>query len=537
MNFLKSTWEKLKESVAKMSKTARILAGAAIGVTLVVAIVMTIVLNRVEYADLYPDGELTQGDAGTIHALLLEQGTNVKIEGTKIYVPAEEVDTIRISLAAQGYPQEGLDYSTYNSDSAFGMTDSEEQYRRQLQYQESLRVMVNRFEKVKDSIVIVNMATKSSYVSSSNNTPASASVTLQLENGAELTNAEARAMAEMVMKSVPMLAIENVSIVDSTMKQYDISDEALEMDEMDLTQHQQILAENMKQVLSEQVLRILKPVMGNGNVAVSVNLSLDFDEETISSVEFAPPVDGMEEGLVRSSEVLRDSIWELNEEGGAVGTDSNGVGGTEYVYDEDDLNKLSESISEIYNYELNEVKTLIEKAKGSITGLSVAVVINSKVEGAEDAVESMEDLVANAVGVDKEYVSVAALPFLEDAGNAFEQAIQANKDMLDALNRSELIKTLCICGALILIVAMVLIFLRKVVFPKPEKVEESEEMLGTHVDITVGEDGEVELTEEERRAKLIEGLRKKSEGVQKVEDLMNADMDAVVQIIRNWLAE
>ena len=109
--------------------------------------------------------------------------------------------------------------------------------------------------------------------------------------------------------------------------------------------------------------------------------------------------------------------------------------------------------------------------------------------------------------------------------------------MLDALNRSELIKTLCICGALILIVAMVLIFLRKVVFPKPEKVEESEEMLGTHVDITVGEDGEVELTEEERRAKLIEGLRKKSEGVQKVEDLMNADMDAVVQIIRNWLAE
>ncbi|MBR7146630.1 MAG: flagellar M-ring protein FliF [Oscillospiraceae bacterium] len=536
MSFLKSTWEKLKETVAKMSKTARILACAAIGVTLVVALVMTIVLNRVEYAELYPDGELTQGDAGTIHALLLEQGTNVKIEGTTIYVPIEEVDTIRVSLAAQGYPEEGLNYDTAFSDSAFGMTDAESQLRRQFQYQDSLRVTINRFEKVKDSIVIVNLATKSSYVSSSNNTPASASVTLQLENGAELSNAEACAMAEMLMNAVPMLSIDNITIVDSTMKKYDISDEAIEMDEMDLTQHQQVLAENMKSVLSQQVLRILEPVMGRGNVAVSVNLALNFDDETISSVEFAPPVDGMEEGLVRSSEVLHDRIWELNEEGGLVGTDSNGLSGTEYVYDEDDRNMLSESLSEIYNYELNEVKTLIEKAKGSITGLSVAVVVNSKVDAAEEALDAMEDLVANAVGVDKEYVSVAALPFLENAGDAFDAALQANKDMLAQLNRSELIKTLCICGALILIVAMVLLFLRKVFFPKPAKSEENEEMLGAHVDITVGEEN-VELTDEERRAKLIEGLRRKSEGVQKVEDLMNADMDAVVQIIRNWLSE
>jgi len=233
--------------------------------------------------------------------------------------------------------------------------------------------------------------------------------------------------------------------------------------------------------------------------------------------------------------VLHDRIWELNEEGGLVGTDSNGVGGTEYVYDEDDRNILSESISEIYNYELNEVKTLIEKAKGSITGLSVAVVVNSNVDAAEDALDAMEDLVANAVGVDREYVSVAALPFIEAAGDAFDEALQANKDMLAQLNRSELIKTLCICGALVLIVAMVLLFLKRIFFPKPEKTEESEELLGANVDITIG--GEDELSDEERRAKLIEGLRKKSEGVQKVEDLMNADMDAVVQIIRNWLSD
>ncbi len=58
--------------------------------------------------------------------------------------------------------------------------------------------------------------------------------------------------------------------------------------------------------------------------------------------------------------------------------------------------------------------------------------------------------------------------------------------------------------------------------------------VGAAVDITVGDEV---LTDEERRQKLIEGLRKKSEGVQKVEDLMNADMDAVVQIIRNWLTD
>ena len=219
-----------------------------------------------------------------------------------------------------------------------------------------------------------------------------------------------------------------------------------------------------------------------------------------------------------------------------MGTDSNGVGGTEYVYDESDRDMLSESLSELYNYELNEVKTLIEKAKGSITGLSVAVVINSKVDSAEDVLDAMEDLVANAVGVDREYVSVAALPFIETAGDAFDKALQANEALLAELNRGELIKTLCICGALVIIVAMVLLFLRRVFFPKPVKEEEeNEEAIGANVDITVGDD--VELSDEERRAKLIEGLRRKSEGVQKVEDLMNADMDAVVQIIRNWLTD
>ena len=537
--FFSTTWTKLKETVEKMSKKMRILVIAAIVVIIASSVLIAVALNKVNYVPLYTG--LAASEAGQIASMLDEQGVEYKVENTDTILVAEErVNDLRISFAAQGYPQTGLSYDIFSS-SSFGSTDVETQVRLQYQLQENLRTTINAMNKIEDSIVIVNLPTKSSYVSSSNRTEATAAVMLSVTPGQTLTNTEARAIAEFIMKSIPTLKMDNISIVDAGMNIYDVSDEAAKLPSTAYSATQQELAENMKAVLADQVLRVLEPSLGSGNVAVSVNLHLDFDETTVSSVEFAPPVADMREGLLRSSEVLHDALYAVDElEGGRVGTDSNGLSGTEYVYDEDgDGRVTSDSLSEIYNYELNEVQTQIKKAQGSVTGLSVAVVINSEVKNADKVLEQVGNLVANAIGVDSEYISVAALPFVESANMTFAGYLQQNEDLMKAMAKSDLIKTLCICGAVLLGVIILVLLLRRFIAPK--RVEEE----GLDLELSPEEAEAAELAaladaegyDAMDHAALLAGLQKPSEISRKIDDLMNVAPETAVLIIRNWLSE
>ncbi len=538
--FLSTTWAKLKETVEKMSRKMRIIVIAAIVAVIVFSVVIAVALNKVNYVPLYTG--LSASEAGQIASMLEEQGVDYKVEGTdEILVPEEQVNDLRISFAAQGYPQTGLSYDIFSGGSAFGATDVETQVRLQYQLQENLRTTINSMNKIEDSIVIVNLPTKSSYVSSSNRTEASAAVMLSITQGQSLTNVEARAIADFIMKSIPSLKLDNVSIVDSGMNIYDISDSAASASPTAYSATQAALAEDMKGVLTEQVLRVLEPALGSGNVAVSVNLRLDFDETTVNSVEFAPPVADMREGLIRSSEVLHDALYSLDDlAGGRVGTDSNGLSGTQYVYDEDGNGiATSDSLSEIYNYELNEVQTQIKKAQGAITDLSVAVVINSEVKNAETVLEQVGNLVANAIGVDAEYISVAALPFVESANMTFAGYLQQNENMIKSLAKSDLIKTLCICGAILLGIVLVLVLLRKFFAPKPVVVEAEAAEGETGEDETgeTGENAAISALDAELNASLLQGLQEQSAAAKKIDELMRINPEIAVQIIRSWLAE
>ena len=155
-------------------------------------------------------------------------------------------------------------------------------------------------DKVQDCIVIANLAQNSSFVVSNDTSAASVAVELNLKDGETLSNDEAKTIEQFVLKCVPDLKPENVSIVDSKMHYYDVNSNTDDTASADYSASRQRL-EQMKDVLSKQALAVLEPAMGAGNVAVSVNLSLDFDKQTVSKVEFAPPVAGDSNGLIRSS--------------------------------------------------------------------------------------------------------------------------------------------------------------------------------------------------------------------------------------------
>lgn len=525
---IKSTFRRVVGFFQGMEKKKLILLAALAAVVITTGIVGAVLLNRVTYTALYSG--LSAEEAGEVMTLLQEKGVAAKAEGTDtILVPEEQADELRIELASQGYPSTGLNYDLFANAGAIGATDLERQTYLQYQLQENMRATISRMEKVEDCVVIVNLASSSSFVLSDNTSPASVAVLLSVKDGAKLSQAEAKTIGAFVLKCVPKLRPENISIVDSRMNTYDIlsDDEAQETAGFSDTQRQ--LTEEMKQILTEQALRVLEPAVGDGNVAISVNLSLDFDKKTVSSVEFSPPVEGETKGLLRSSEELHDTVngGGAAGAGGQAGTDSNGVSAPEYVADSG-ADQNSESSSNTYNYELNEIRTQLEKAQGSVQDLSVAVLLNSDVNGIGDHLDTVKNLVAGAIGVDARYVSAEVMPFVQQPGAmGFDDYFSRNQETLRELSRNSLIRTIVLAASVPLAAALAVWLLHR------SKKRDSEELDEAAMAAAVSP----EMLAAEQESLLQELVIQKSNEAERVEELMDKYPETAVQILRTWLAE
>ena len=515
----------LVASVKSMSRKSKIVASSALIATLVISITVAVMLNRVHYTTLYSG--LNADEAGKILNVLKTDGVDAKMQGTDtILVPEDKADELRVTLAADGYPQTGLNYDLFTNSSDFGSTDVETRTRLQYTLQENIRATLNNMDKIKDSIVIVNLASNSAYVVSKNTTKASAAVMLELQPGSTLSDTEARSIAQFVIKSVPDLELENVSIVDSAMHTYDLTGNSESDQTYSASQMQ--LAEQMKKILSDQVLKILEPVMGSGNVTASVNLTLNFDKETQNSVEFSAPIEGETEGMLRSLEETANNSKDTAGTNGAAGTDSNGVSGTEYMASNGSGNS-SNSSTKTYNYELNELQKQIEKAQGKVADLSVSVLLNSDADGASAVQSQAKELVANAIGVDQQYISIASLPFVESAGEkGFDDYYQQSQDAMKRASVVSILKAVLICLTLLTAVVLVLRFLKK--RNEPEEKAEAANAGARMID-------GIEQKQAKTNEELLDLVKAKSNETEKVERLVEDYPEAVVQILRGWLTD
>jgi flagellar M-ring protein FliF len=337
------------------------------------------------------------------------------------------------------------------------------------------------------------------------------------------------------MKSVPELQMKNISIVDDRMHSYDLTGSSSASEKYSATQMQ--LAEEMKKTLTDQALKILEPVVGTGNVSVSVNLALNFDKKTQSSVQFSPPVEGETEGMLRSKQESSSySGTNGTTSSGAAGTASNGVSGTQYQTGDTSAGNSGDNTL-TYNYELNEIQTKLEKAQGTVKDLSVSVLINSKASGAKKAASSASKLVANAIGVKKNYITVSSLPFVQSAGgSSFSSLLQASQSAGRQALLLSILKIVIPCLTILLVAVLVLRHLKR-----KRKDEEEAEALDMDV-----EEGEAPRNAEGRPVKrkpvtnedLADDLMQSKSGeAEKVEKLVEEYPDAAVQILRNWLTE
>lgn len=529
---VKRTLGNLRRNFMAMRRRSRILLIAAVAAAVAISIVAAALLNQTKYAVLYSG--LDENSAGEILNALEKDGVNAKMRDTDtILVPEDQVNTVKAKLATEGYPKTGLNYDTFKDTSKFGSTDAETQARLQYTLQENIRTTINQMDKIKDSIVIVNLAENSSYVVSDTKTDASAAVMLQLDAGEDLSDSDATAIAKFVMKSVPNLKLKNISIVDDRMHSYDLTGSGSDAQKYSTTQME--LAEQMKKVLAEQALRVLEPALGTGNVSVSVNLALNFDKKTQNSVKFSAPIEGETDGMLRSKQESSSYSGADGKTTGSAGTDSNGVSGTEYQTGDTSGGKSGDKTL-TYNYELNQIQTKLEKAQGAVKDLSVSVLINSKASGSKKAASKASKLVANAIGVKSKYITVSSLPFVEEAGSSgFAGILKKTQSTARQVMLIDILKIVIPCLTILTIALLVLHHLQR-----KRLDEENQEMIESLAAGAAtggrqeGKPEEQETTNED----LAEELTKNKSGeTAKVEKIVEEYPEAAVQILRNWLTD
>ena len=527
-DFLNAIRRQVTEFLGKKSKKQKMIIGAITAAMVIVIIISSVILGKDNFEVLYTG--LNEAEAGKILTVLNEKNVAAKAQGSgTILVSSGDADEVRMELAAEGYPESGLNYDIFSNASSFGKTDLEMRTYQQYQLQENLRNTILMLDAIKECVVLINLPSDSLFVLSSDQQQASASVMLEIGNGETLSQSEAKAITELVSKSVPNLTADNVRIMDTKMNLYDVSGENDEQ----YTGTQYELTQKVKDTFAQQVLSVLTPVFGDDNVSAAVNVALNFDKETVNTVQYATPVEGADSGLAVSMEELYQKTQGDGTASGTPGTDSNGVGVSQYLYPNADASDFS-NISRSVNYELNQTQTQIEKAQGRIEDLSVAVLLNSDVYN-EDYSESVKQLVAKAIGVDEAMISIVSMPFQtagDESGITGVFAEQAS--LMDKQNSKDVIIAAIIALTVIVILIFVFRFIRYAFDNSPRSRRTAIAQGGYAVEIPP--DGQITVSDRSRGATEL-AKRTKSSDAEQIEKFVDKDPAAVAQLLRNWLTD
>lgn len=412
--------ERVKAFFGKLSVKARVLLGVGVTAAIVFAVIAAIALNNLPYVTLFTG--LTSAEITSISSYLEENGvTDYKVEtNDTILVRRDQEAQLKAKLLMAGYPKSGFTYSTYTGMAGVLATESDRRTAYLFDLQDRMAAVIRCLDGVKDAHVTIALGEDRRYVlDSSNVISASASVMVEMQTGAKLTDEQAAAIRNLIAKSVQGLEIDEVSIADSNGNTYYGGDSASSSDASELKLY---LEEQMNNRTRDAILRVLGPFFGEENVRIAVNSTVDVSRRVGENTTYTSPAGATEgQGVIGSQvydrEVVRDGG---NAQGGVAGTTTNAdiptyvqnnvqVDGTEsYIRDSGD-NK--------YNYDTS--KEQVERLAGTLTDMTISISINSSAAQGVNA-NSLYDHVGRAAGIttaqQNEKISILVQPFYNSTG-------------------------------------------------------------------------------------------------------------------------
>lgn len=500
--------------------------GVSLIAIIALAATLTFFLSRTEYVPLYKD--MSSAEVGRIKEQLDVQGVQSRVApgGTSILVPKERVDDLLVSLAAEGFPNSGsIDYSFFSENAGFGMTDNEFDVMKLAAMQTELENLLKGIEGVKDANVILSLPSESVFLSNETE-QAMASIMLNTNPGHTFTEAQTNALYNLVSKSLPNLAKEDIEIKNQHLEYFDLQDGSNQYGPT--ITDQMTVKKTIERDLQRQVQMMLGTMMGQDKVVVSVTTDIDFKLENREENLVTPVDEESMEGIALSVQRLTESF-----------TGNGDVGGVPMAEEETDnllngefggANGDYEKIEETVNNEVNRIRREIVESPYKIRDIGIQVMVEPPVaeEVGSMPMEVQDDIEQILTTIIRTSIDKEAAGELTDA--ELNEKIAVSVQQFNGKNTDfEVPSTkvpwwIYVVGGALLLIIGVLVFM----FIRNRRAEE--EMLEEEI---IEEQQEIFNVEDINDEQETEGtLRRKQ-----LEKMAKEKPEEFAKLLRTWIAE
>lgn len=497
-------------------------------------------LNTGDYAVLYTDLEMEDAKQIVQHLETANIKYRLTKNGTEILVPEEDVNKMRIDTADLAMASKGsnVGYEIFDNTDALGSTNFVQNVNLIRALEGELARTIRSVDHIKSARVHLVLPKREMF--SREEQMPTASVVIKTDGG-KLSLESIHSIQQLIAAAVPKLDVKNVSIVDSA---GNLLTNNFEDEEAVTVANNEALRLEQERKMSLQVQNLLEKSVGEGKVRAQVNLDMDFDQ-IVTNEEIYDP----DSQVVRSQATVTDNSTTDNVEQ-PVSVAQNIPNGDMVAAGTGSVSRKSRT-EETVNYEISKVVRNKVKNSGTIKRLGVAVIVDGIYErNAEGKVvyrdrtpeemEQIRSLVKSAVGFDAERGDMVEVANMKFASNQPEIET-VSEVLIMGFTKDELIRIAEGIGVAIVAILVILLVIRPLINNAFEtntangegrllgdNAEEDNLLLSNFLN---EEDAEID---ELINMNKIDG-RIKVSSLKKINDIVEKNPDAAVNIIRGWL--
>ena len=417
MNLLNQLLQVFKNLQGLGQKRLMILGGVA-AVSIAIVLGAAFFVNKPAQETLYVGLEKT--DLNQISMVLAENNVDFQVgtDGASLTVPAGTTGKARLLLAERGLPNStNAGYELFDNVGSLGLTSFMQEVTRVRALEGEIARTITSINGIAAARVHLVMADAGNFRKPDQKPTASVMIRASAAAGQKA----AQSIRHLVASAVPGLAVDDVTILDSTGQLLASGD-----DPSNSSYNRNLgVVQNVQSDIESNIDKALAPFLGTDNFRSSVTAQLNTDSQQTQETKYDP--DSKVERSVRTTKDLSSS--QQNQQDSAATVEQNvpqaapqSGGNTPQSQDKSDKRE------EQTNYEINSKTTATVRNGYRIDKLSIAVVVNkgrlAQMVGqpADQAkidayLAEMQKIVTSAAGVDPsrgDIVTVNAMDFLDE---------------------------------------------------------------------------------------------------------------------------
>lgn len=521
---------------AKLDTRRKLIAALAVSAILAGILAMSAMATTPRMKLLYAG--LEDGAAGDVISSLEQRGIEFQVRGASIYVPADQRDELRMSLAGEGLPANGgRGYELLDSLNGFGTTSQmfDAAYWRATEGELARTIVTSRH--ISQARVHIAHDVSSGF---RRKVEPTASVSV-VPAGAPITPEQANAIRHLVASAVAGMKVSDVTVIDANGTLIGASEQPGSAKG----------AEDRAQMLRDRVLRLVEARVGPGNAVVEVSVDTVTETRSIHERRLDP------KSRVAISTDVEEHADSSTTKPGSVTVASNLPDGNASSGDNGSANASSNR--ERVNYEVSETQTEVHRAPGDIRRLTVAVLVNglsTKSSSGDTAFQprsdeelaALRELVAAAVGFNSDRGDVITLKSM-DLPAAAPVGTAAAASLFDRFNLDAM--SLIQIGVLATVTLLLGLFVVRPLLSAPDTsaapalpAPGNQRAQGADLQVLTGEvdDGSTVAANKQETAALTTGGvpalgEPSADPVDRLRAMIGERQEETVEILRGWLEE